>query len=190
MADPPAEAGDAAARGLNARHQMRRRRAQGVRHQPALLMSKRHLQQGHHGCSRPAQKPSLVVGVRPVWHAVSAQQPLYEIRMLPGDLGFELAREGARIRGAIRVVAGRQDDVYAVGPIAYRCIQPGQLPFQLLGAEIGGAQHAATTRLADLGNHVPAVGEGKNRHVDAEQIADRSVHRYGRLQKHVAAVGA
>ena len=51
-----------------------------------------------------------------------------------------------------------------------------QLDLELLGGEADRAEHAEAAGLADGDDHVAAVGEGEDRELDAEFVADGGVH--------------
>ena len=51
-----------------------------------------------------------------------------------------------------------------------------QLDLELLGREADGAEHAEAAGLGDGGDDVAAVGEGEDRELDAELVAEGGVH--------------
>ena len=51
-----------------------------------------------------------------------------------------------------------------------------QLDLELLGREADRAEHAEAARLRDRGDDVAAVGEGEDRELDAEAVAELGVH--------------
>ncbi len=51
-----------------------------------------------------------------------------------------------------------------------------QLDLELLGGEADRAEHAEPAGLADGDDHVAAVGEGEDRELDVEFVADGGVH--------------
>ena len=51
-------------------------------------------------------------------------------------------------------------------------VDPVQLDLELLGREADGAEHAEAAGLAHGGDDVAAVGEGEDRELDAELVAD------------------
>ena len=84
--------------------------------------------------------------------------------------------------GQVRVhalVLVRDHDVDAVGQVADVLVDPVELDLELLGAEAHRAEHAEPAGLAHRDDDVTAVGEGEDRELDAELVADRGAH--GRL---------
>ena len=73
------------------------------------------------------------------------------------------------------VLAG-DHDVDAVGLVADVLVDPVELDLELLGREADGAEHAEAAGLADGGDDVAAVGEGEDRELDAELVAEGGVH--------------
>ena len=55
-------------------------------------------------------------------------------------------------------------------------VDPGQLHLELLGAVAHRAEDAEASRLAHGRHDVAAVGEGEDRVLDAEDVADARVH--------------
>ena len=55
-------------------------------------------------------------------------------------------------------------------------VDPVELDLELLGREADGAEHAEAAGLADRDDDVAAVGEGEDRELDAEVVADGRVH--------------
>ena len=55
-------------------------------------------------------------------------------------------------------------------------VDPVQLDLELLGGEADGAEHAEAAGLAHRDDDVAAVGEGEDRELDAELVAERGVH--------------
>ena len=55
-------------------------------------------------------------------------------------------------------------------------VDPGQFHFELLGGEGDGAEDADAAGVGDCSHHVAAVGEGEDGELDAEAVADLSVH--------------
>ena len=102
---------------------------------------------------------------------------LPEIQML---LGHHLAqRLGQFFGGQVRVhalVLVRDDDVDPVRMIADVLVDPLQLDLELLGREADSPQHAETTGLAHRDDDIAAVREREDRELDAELVADGSVH--------------
>ncbi len=134
--------------------------------------------------SRPAAwaavQPIIPLEVRSLLgdlgHAVVGQDLEGELLVLwrhqATDLGLELV--GVHLVHAL--VLGRDHDVDAVGLVAHVLVDPGQLHLELLGSEADGAEHPDPSGVGDRGDHVAAVGEGEDRELDAERVADLSVH--------------
>ena len=80
-----------------------------------------------------------------------------------------------RLRVHALVLVG-DDDVDAVGVVADVLVDPVELDLELLGREADGAEHAEAAGLADRDDDVAAVGEGEDRELDAEVVADGGVH--------------
>ena len=55
-------------------------------------------------------------------------------------------------------------------------VDPGELDLELVGAEGQGSEHAVAAGPADRGDDVAAVGEGEERELDAEAVADFGRH--------------
>ena len=82
---------------------------------------------------------------------------------------------GGQVRVHALVLVG-DDDVDAVGVVADVLVDPVQLDLELLGREADGAEHAEAAGLADGDDDVAAVGEGEDRELDAELVAEGGVH--------------
>ena len=82
---------------------------------------------------------------------------------------------GGQVRVHALVLVG-DDDVDAVGVVADVLVDPLELDLELLGREADRAQHAETAGLAHRDDDVAAVGEREDRELDAEFVADGSVH--------------
>src|SRR5690606_37781755 len=105
------------------------------------------------------------------------------LEVLVGELAVLLGEGRAQRLGQLlgvhlvhALVLAGDDDVDAVGPVAYVLVDPGQLDLELLGAEAHGAEHTEAAGLGDGGHDVAAVGEGEDRELDAELVADGRAH--------------
>ncbi len=88
-------------------------------------------------------------------------------------------RLGQLLGGQVRVhalVLVRDHDVDAVGVVADVLVDPFQLDLELLGGEADRPQHAEATGLAHRDDDIAAVREREDRELDAELVADGSVH--------------
>ena len=74
--------------------------------------------------------------------------------------------------GVHALVLAGDDDVDAVGLVADVLVDPLQLDLELLGGEADGAEHAEAAGLGDGDDDVTAVGEGEDRELDAEVVAE------------------
>ena len=91
-----------------------------------------------------------------------------------GDGRHEVGHRESTLVGS--GVAGRNDQVDAVGAVAQLVLDPGQVGLQL-GVAVGHrAQHAQTPGLGDGDHHVTAVGEGHDGELDIEHLGDRGLH--------------
>jgi hypothetical protein len=107
---------------------------------------------------------------------VGRQQVPSEIDVLLGHHGPQLLGQLGRIGLPHALVLARDHHIDAVGPVADVLVDPGQLDLQLLGREPHGTEHAETTRLAHGRDHVPAMGESKDRKLDTKLVTKRRVH--------------
>ena len=109
--------------------------------------------------------------------AVVGEDLLAEVQVL---LRHHLAqRLGQLLGGQVRVhalVLVRDDDVDAVRVVADVLVDPVELDLQLLGGEADGAEHAEPAGLADRDDDVAAMGEGEDRELDTEFVANGGVH--------------
>ena len=128
------------------------------------------------GLGPPEQAHALVLLRREVGHAGVGEDLVGELDVLlrhhvpqhlPELLGVELVHP--------LVLAG-DHDVDAVGLVADVLVDPLQLDLELLGREADGAEHAEAAGLGDGGHDVAAVGEGEDRELDAELVAEGGVH--------------
>ena len=107
-------------------------------------------------------------------HAVVDQQLAGEVEVRLRDHVLEHLGEvlGGHVGVHALVLVG-DDDVDAVGVVADVLVDPVELDLELLGAEPDGAEHAEAAGLADGDDDVAAVGEGEDRELDAELVAER-----------------
>jgi hypothetical protein len=119
---------------------------------------------------------------------VLGQDLVGEAPVLFGHGGEQHGLELLRVDLAHALVLAGDDDVDAVGLVTDVLVDPGELDLELFGRKADGAEHAEAAGLADRRDHVAAVGEGEERELDAESIAEGGVHgprRYGALQEKV-----
>ena len=109
-------------------------------------------------------------------HSVVGQDLLDEHPVLVGDHGPELSFEFDRVEFTHPLVLSGNHDVDAVRTVADVFIEPGQFHLELFGAEADRPEHAHPTGVGHGGGHVAAVGEGKDRELNAETFAELVVH--------------
>jgi hypothetical protein len=127
------------------------------------------------GAARPPDAPAGLAVGRHLGHVVAAQDVVDE---LPGLGRDELDDVVERVAAArVAGVAGGDDEVDAVGPVADLVLDPAQVDLELLGRVGDGAEHAQPTGLRHRGDDVAAVGEGEDRQVDGEQVGDGGAHQ-------------
>ena len=156
-----------------------RRGAERVGDERHLGMAQRDLHLGGRGGFGPAQQLQGVVVALFDGYSVVGQQLTAEIQVFLRNHRLEHLGEliGRHVRVHALVLIG-DDDVDAIGVVTDVLVDPVQLDFELFGGESDGAQHAEATGLAHRDDDVPAVGEGENRELDAELVADRGVHDF------------
>ena len=102
---------------------------------------------------------------------------LAEVQVL---LGHHLAqRLGKVLGGQVRIhalVLVGDHDVDAVRVVADVLVDPVELDLELLGSEADRTQHAESAGLAHRDDDIAAVREREDRKLDAEFVADGSVH--------------
>ena len=98
--------------------------------------------------------------------------------MLVPSVGVELFLQHLRrqVRGVHALVLVRDDDVHAIGVVADVLVDPVQLDLELFGSETDRAEHSEAACLADGDDDVTTVGEGEDRELDIELVADGGVH--------------
>ena len=104
----------------------------------------------------------------------SARIFLAKSQVLPGAPSSR-SISASSSRGHVRVhalVLVGDHDVDAVGLVADVLVDPVELDLELLGGEADGAEHAEAAGLADRDDDVAAVGEGEDRELDAEFVAN------------------
>ena len=104
---------------------------------------------------------------------VLGQHLLDELPVLGRDQGLE-GVEVERLTLAHELLG--HGEVDPVGLAATVLVDPGELDLELVRAEGQGAEHAVAARPADLGHDVSAMGEGKERELDAEAVTDLGAH--------------
>jgi hypothetical protein len=97
--------------------------------------------------------------------------PPVRLRELRGDVTLGGAGVGADGK------VFRDEQVDTVGAAVAAGVDPGELDVELFGSAAGGAKDSEPAGSADGGDDVPAVGEGQEREVDAEPVAECGVHR-------------
>jgi hypothetical protein len=172
-----AERRDEASALVDAVDHLLRRRAERVGDELHLLVSQRDVDLRCRGRLRPAEQllaARLVAGQ--LGHAVVGEDLRAELAMLERDHLLQLGLELRGIHLAHALVLAGDHDVDAVGLVADVLIDPLELDLELLRREADGAEHAEAPRLRDGGDHVAAVGEGEDRELDAEPVAERGLH--------------
>jgi len=115
---------------------------------------------------------------RVIGHAVLGQDLVHEVPVLLGDHPLQGLGQ-ALLVGEAHLPVGAldgDDDVDAVGLAVDMLVDPLQLQLQLVGRERQGAQDTHASRAADGGGHVSAMGEGEDRELDAEHLAEPVLH--------------
>ena len=153
-----------------------RRRAQGVGDELDLVVAQGGLEQRRARGLGPAHHPGAALALGGLGDAVLVQQPAGEASVVVGHHRLELRLELHRVELAHALVLAGDDDVDAVGVVADVLVEPLQLDLELLGREADGAEHADAAGVGDGGHHVAAVGEGEDRELDPEAVADLGVH--------------
>ena len=157
-----------------------------------------HLDLRARGGGRPAEQLARLLALGQLGHAVLGEQVLREGAVLGGDHLAQLLLERAGVEVfALPVVLAGDHDVDAVGLVADVLVDPLELDLELLGAEADGAEHAEAAGLADRDDDVAAVGEGEDRELDAESLAELGLHggllgwirKLTRKVKHVPVAG-
>ena len=153
------------------------RRAERVGDEPHLRVAQRHLDLRERRRLRPAEQAhALVLLRREVGHAGLGEDLVGELHVLLRHHVAQHLPELLRVELVHPLVLAGDDDVDAVGLVADVLVDPLQLHLELLGREADGAEHAEAARLGDGGHDVAAVGEGEDRELDAELVAEGGVH--------------
>ena len=110
-------------------------------------------------------------------HAVVGQDLAGEVEVFLRDHVSQHLRQfvGGQIRVHALVLVG-DDDVDAVVVVADVLVDPVAFDLELLRGEAHRAEHTETSGLAHRDHHVAAVGEGEDRELDAELVAQGSMH--------------
>jgi hypothetical protein len=153
-------------------------RAESVGDQGALRVLQRHLDLRGSGGLGPAQQLQCVVVAVVDRNAMVGEDLLGELNVLLRHQSIELLLEhlGRQVGGVHALVLVRDDDVYAVGVVADVLVDPVQLDLELFGSEADRAEHSEAAGLAHGDNDITAVGEGEDRELDIELVADGGVH--------------
>ena len=109
--------------------------------------------------------------------AVVGQDLAGEVDMLLGH--HVLQRLGQLIGGHVRVhalVLAGDHDVDAVRVVTDVLVDPVQLDLELVGREADGTEDAEAACLAHGDHDVTAMGEGEDRELDSQLIAEGGVH--------------
>ena len=169
---------DLAALGVDVLDHVGRRRAERVGDQRHLRVPQRDLDLRGRGRLGPAEQLERVV------LALRASGTPWSLSSLRAKSRWRLRDHvlehlGELLGGHVRVhalVLVRDHDVDAVGAVADVLVDPVELDLELLGAEADRAEHAEAAGLAHRDDDVAAVGEGEDRELDAELVADRGAH--------------
>ncbi len=157
---------------------VRGRGAERVGDQRALRVLQRHLDLRSRGRLGPAEQLQRVVVAVVDRNAVVGEDLLGEIDVLLGDQVVQRLLEHLRrqVGGVHALVLVRDDDVDAVGMVADVLVDPVQLDLELFRREADGPEHAEAAGLAHGDDDVAAVGEGEDRELDIELVADGGMH--------------
>ncbi len=142
-----------------------------------LRVLQRHLDLGRGGRLGPAEQlQAVLVGVLNR-DAVIGEDLLGEVEVLLGHhLAQGVGKLFRRLVGVHALVFVRDHDVDAVGMVADVLIDPVELDLELLRSEADGAKHPEAARFAYRDDDIAAVCEREDRKLDAELVADGSVH--------------
>ena len=126
-------------------------------------------------CTRRPQVVTEVGGDLPVpeimgGNAMLSQDPL-DISFV--GLGYPRRDFLGRHRAGLVIQAGGHDQVDTIGLAVHVGVDPGEFHFQCFRGMSHGAQNTETAGLADGGDDITAVAEGKQRELDAKLVADR-----------------
>ena len=172
-----AQRGDLTARCVDEFDHLDRRGTERVGNQGDLRVPQRDLDlRGGRRLGPTEQLQGVGVGVAG-GHTVVGEDLLGEVEVLLRNhvlqhLGEHLWRDV----GVHALVLVGDHDVDAVGTVADALVDPVQFDFQLLGGEPDGAEHPETAGFADRDDHVATVGEREDGELDAQFVAEGSVH--------------
>jgi hypothetical protein len=139
-------------------------------------VAQQHLDLRRRGRRGPAEELAAALIGREVGHSVVREDLLDELAVLGRDHLAQLLLELLRVHLAHALVLPGDHEVDAVGLVADVLVDPLELDLELLGREADGAEHAEAARLRDGGHDVAAVGEGEDRELDAQAVAEIGVH--------------
>jgi hypothetical protein len=171
VVDAAAERSDEPARLLDLVDHVGRRRAQGVRHDPHLLVLEHGLDLRARGGGRPAEQLAGVLTLGQLGNAVIGQQLGGELAVAVRDGRAQLRLELVDVELALARVLPGNHDVDAVGLVAHVLVDPLELDLELVRGEADGPQDSEATGVADGSHDVAAVGEGEDRELDPESFA-------------------
>jgi len=109
---------------------------------------------------------------------VVGEDLVHEVPVLVGDHPLQGLGQ-ALLVGEAHVTVGAldgDDDVDAVGLAVHVLVDPLQLQLELVGRERKRAEHPHAAGPTDGGGHVAAVGEGEDRKLDPEHLAEPVLH--------------
>ena len=154
-----------------------RRSAEGVGDEPDLVV----VQRAHSSRGLPVASVHPIIPLRRwssggLGHAVLVEQTSGETAVVVGHHRLQLGLELHRVHLAHALVLAGDDDVDAVGVLADVLVEPVELDLELLGREADGAEHAESAGVGHRRDDVAAMGEGEDRELDAEPVADLGVH--------------
>ena len=119
-------------------------------------MRERHLDVGTGDILGPADHPVVPLAFRHRRNVETLHQVLHELLVLLGDHPLDLIDQ---------ILGGRAVDIH-----------PLQLDLQLFGTEAHRPQHPKATSFRHRDCHIAAVGEGKDRVLDFEHVAELRSH--------------
>jgi hypothetical protein len=120
--------------------------------------------------------------VRPVGGGIGVLGNFVPVEEVAQELAVSIGNQAQGITGAeapvgIAGVAGRDDQVHAVGAVADLVLDPGQVHLEGLVTVADGAEDAEAAGLRDGGDDVAAVAEREDRELDPEHLRDRCLHQ-------------
>ena len=150
-----------------------RRGAEGVGDEDGPVLQG-HVEVGARDGVQPAEHAVPPLSLRQGRDAELEQRLVDELLVVLGDHRPEVER------GALGGDLHRHHDVDAVGLAVGVVVEPGQDPLELLGVvEPDAAEDAEAAGARDRGGDVLGGGEGEDRVVDAELVAEVGAHQAG-----------